>query len=675
MRTDGFDRGGLALGFALTPIIVLGAVLRLHDLAGPSLWLDEILHFQVVQSLQGPWYRYLLGIPEIAGGTENGPLYYGLQALGQWLAPGDPGVRLLPALIGTATLPLMAVAGRLIAGRLGALVATFLLAVAPLHVYFSREGRPYALLIGLALALLVLLLEAPSRPLRWATLVVCVAGAYIGVHALPILLSFAGLVGVKALWKAKRVAADAATRQGRWFQLAAAGLALVLAWGLYLSRSEINQPVRERDDDVARVQAEVESSSWFQAPVSRRSLEQLAASMTTAGHPSVPVSGRSWVLILLALVGASYLLRRFPRDALVNVGMLVLPIAGSIAALAMAGRWYGVRYTSTALPAFLLLATAGIVAIARGLPRLLPAKPSVGIQTVARWLGAGVLVALFVAPNLGAARRDPYRKADWRGVAETIDTLALPGEAVLAANAWPEVCLGHYLRQRGRDLEIVNLWERVDLAETAVAERASGWLLTAGFRRSDELRAWMHRYEKVLSRREEELDLFFFPDDETLLTTRLEAGRGGLFEERFAARGRRIEFEATDGWLLGEGWAASETMPDGTTFQWAEGDQAALILPVGEHDQWIRLRVLPFVYPEAPRQRVTLALGDEPIGVLDLPTRWSEHQVIVPADVWRRNGPRLTLRFAHSARPADVLEGSGDTRTLSVAFDFLEVDP
>jgi len=92
--------------------IVLGAYLRLADLGGPSLWLDEILHLQVTQSLSDqPWYRLLVGVREIAGKTENGALYYGLQILGQRLAPGETGVRLMPAIIGILTLPPMALPG------------------------------------------------------------------------------------------------------------------------------------------------------------------------------------------------------------------------------------------------------------------------------------------------------------------------------------------------------------------------------------------------------------------------------------------------------------------------------------------------------------------------------------------------------------------------------------
>ena len=114
----------------LALVVALGTYLRLADLGGPSLWLDEILHLQAAQSLADePWHRHLTGVREIKGGTENGALYYRLQIWGQRLAPGEAGVRLFPAVFGILTLPLMALAGGRLGGRRVALGATLLLAV------------------------------------------------------------------------------------------------------------------------------------------------------------------------------------------------------------------------------------------------------------------------------------------------------------------------------------------------------------------------------------------------------------------------------------------------------------------------------------------------------------------------------------------------------------------
>ena len=652
----------------LALIVALGAWLRLVDLAGPSLWLDEILHLRVTRSLADePWYRHLVGVREIKGGTENGALYYRLQILGQRLAPGEVGVRLFPAVVGILTLPLMALAGRLLGGRLVALAATFLLAVSPLHVYFSREGRPYYLLMALALLLLYALLQNGSRIGVWVAWVGCVLLAYAGIHSIPILLSFAALSGLALILGCWRGRGDALRRSPFLHYLAAAVLALALAYGLYMTRSEINAPVLEKPEK----QVVFQKSPVVQSPLSGRSLEQFLASMTTSGHPSVLTVERSWVLIALAAVGLIAAARRRPGDLLATVGMFLLPAMLSIAALLAVGRWYGIRYTSPALPAFLLLAALGIKALAELAARRVPQSG----RTWVRWVAAGVLLSAFGLPNVQAARADPQRKLDWRGVARFFDQLALEGEPVVVPNAWPEICLDHYLRQLGREVEFHSVWESAARGEAAVAERPMGWLLTAGFRRSNEVRAWMHGFDSVLKKSEEEMDLFFFPDFPTFLETRYAAGRGELFEARFAAMGQRFDFADGEALLQGQGWSFPEQGEAGISFQWALGKRAELGLPIGRpRDARLRLRALPFVYPEAPPQRLELWLGDARLANLELPARWSEHQVEVSAAAWSAGANILSLRFAHSAQPADVVPGSGDGRDLSVAFDYLELN-
>ena len=185
----------------LVLILLLGVNLRLDDLGGPSLWHDEIIHLEMAQKVAAePWYRSLTGIIEVEGYTENGPVYYWFQSLGQRIAPGGTGARLFPALFGIATLPLMALVGMILGGRLVSLLATFSLAVSPLHVFFSREGRPYSLIILLTLVLLYVLLAEKSRlttALTWAT---CLVAAYVGLHSLTILMAFLGLAATAFLW-------------------------------------------------------------------------------------------------------------------------------------------------------------------------------------------------------------------------------------------------------------------------------------------------------------------------------------------------------------------------------------------------------------------------------------------------------------------------------------------
>ncbi len=656
----------------LALILGFGAYLRLVDLAGPSLWLDEILHLQVTQSLADePWYQHLAGVREVKGGTENGALYYRLQIWGQKLAPGDAGVRLFPAIIGTLTLPLMALAGYRLGGYLLALVATFLLAVSPLHVYFSREGRPYYLLMALALVLLYALLLKGSRSGTGLAAVGCALTTYVGIVAIPILLSFLLLAGMALLWSLRQGAT--LRRSPYLFYVLAGVLALGLAYGLYMTQSKVNSPGLDK----APVQAEVQKSPQYQSPLSKRSLETFVASMTTSGHPTILTVNRSWILLALSLLGLVGAVFRRSGDGLLAAGMFLLPAVVSIAALVSVGRWYGVRYTSSALPAFLLLVALGIVVVAElvgeGLQRFWGQERQ-AMQTGVTWTVATVILLVCVAPNLDAARVDPYRKLDWRGVAQFFDAVALDDEPVVIPNGWPQICLSHYLQEFGREPEFVSAWETAAIAESIVAEHPRGWLLTAGFRRNNEVRAWMHNFLSVLKKPEEEMDLFFFPDFVTLLETRFAAGKGAVFEELFASMGQRFEFDGGGLTLQGRGWSYPEQNDQGASFRWVVGEQAELGLPIGEpRDARIRLRALPFLYPEAPPQRMALWLNETHLATLDLSAAWNEYEVEVPASSWSSGANVLTLRFANTVSPATVIEGAGDGRSLSVALDYLEV--
>jgi hypothetical protein len=588
----------------------------------------------------------------------------------------------MPALIGTLTVPLMAFAGHLLGGRLVALAASFLLAVSPLHVYFSREGRPYYLLMALALALLCALLQKGSRVGRTTAWVACLLGAYVGLHALPVLATFLALATFA--WLLSRQPSVPLSRSPYLHYLAAASIALALSYGLYMTRSKMNMPAIEQGES----QSALQESPVFESPLSERSRQRFLASMTTSGHPSVLMRPRSWLLIALAGVGllaiGSVKDGSVPtsRDRLLVAGMFFLPAVLSIVALVAVGRWYGIRYTSSAHPAFLLLVALGISSIASLVSRA-TARAAMRSKRLARplprWTTTAIVAALLlavVAPNIEAASNDPYRKLDWRGVAEFFDQIALPGEPIVIPNDWPKICLDYYLQQQGRQVEFISIWETAARGDAVVAERPMGWLLTAGYRKSNEARAWMHQFVPVMKRSEEEMALFFFPDLVTLLQTRYQAQKGSVFDRQFDEMGRRFEFGGGETTLQGLGWSYPENDGAGMDFQWAVGEQAELGVPVGTaEDALIRLRAQPFTYPEASPQEVDLYLNDTTIATFQLPEGWSEHEIEVPASTWSSGANILYLRFRRTTRVSEAIEGASDRRSLSAAFDYLEVVP
>lgn len=130
-----------AVALAVVAAVCLGAFLRLHGAGDRCLVDDEYATYMFAKE---PLAR--LWGPDAAVET-NPPLYYSLQHL--WLAFGDdPGtMRGLPALFGIASVPLAFLLGRRVLGPWAGVLAAFLLATMPIHLYHSTEIRCYSMLI------------------------------------------------------------------------------------------------------------------------------------------------------------------------------------------------------------------------------------------------------------------------------------------------------------------------------------------------------------------------------------------------------------------------------------------------------------------------------------------------------------------------------------------------
>ncbi len=163
-------RGGapeMAVSRALTLVFAVGVVLRLLLLGQQSFWYDEAA--SVALATHGA-VDLLLGRARDLGNPPLFPLFlHGwMLAVGQ---ASDAWLRVLPALFGIASLPLVFVVGRRLVGDTAARLATLLFAVAPFQVQLAQETRTYSLLVLLGLLSALGLLRALQEPRRvgaWA---------------------------------------------------------------------------------------------------------------------------------------------------------------------------------------------------------------------------------------------------------------------------------------------------------------------------------------------------------------------------------------------------------------------------------------------------------------------------------------------------------------------------
>ncbi|HIH44912.1 MAG TPA: hypothetical protein HA257_07535 [Candidatus Methanoperedenaceae archaeon] len=130
----------------LALIIILGTILRLYHLDFESVWLDEAYSISLSKAgtVGQVWDN---AIAEMFPPLHFFILYF-LHAIGD----SEFLMRLPSAVAGILTIPLLYFAGERFFGKNEGLVAAFLLAVSPMHLFYSQEARPYALVTLLALA-------------------------------------------------------------------------------------------------------------------------------------------------------------------------------------------------------------------------------------------------------------------------------------------------------------------------------------------------------------------------------------------------------------------------------------------------------------------------------------------------------------------------------------------
>jgi len=380
-------------GTALLAITLLASLLRVLRLGFQPLWWDEGYSL----------YFATNPLAEMLAQTARDihpPLYYAL--LHGWIdlfGPSPVAVRLLSVTVGVITVPLAYAAGRLLAGRRTGLLAAFLLAINPLHIFYSQEVRMYGLvaLLGLVSTASVAVLfstHAASRTTHHASRitssysmfrVVCLWCAYvIATTAALYAQYYAAFLPLAhtlfALWRWRR----APRRLARWLgaQLLI-GLAF-LPWLLYAAPKLLPYVAQKVVKDADR-------------PLSVLAYFARHLAAFGAGHFEGPLA-RWWWLGLLVLPPIAWALWR-------QISNLGSPTHQSTNLP---------TYQSTSLPTYqstILLLTTLLVPLALGFALNLryPFFPERGERLMLLALPAFVLLAALALERLWAQQR----RAGW----------------------------------------------------------------------------------------------------------------------------------------------------------------------------------------------------------------------------------------------------------------------
>jgi hypothetical protein len=621
------DRVGLNL--ALGAIIALAAALRLPDLQHPGLWLDEILSVMHVRSF---------AIWERTQGPDagDGPLYHLVLSLVLKATDQERWLRAPFAIAGLASVPMMFLVGRAAFGTAAGLMAALLLTTSPIHVYYSREARPYTLLLLWFLIGLLAVLprrETPvprRRPFYAAMLLLLLTGAHSIFYGCVLLAVFAiALIGA-------RVPVRAVVLELALAAVVVAG-GFLLMFASYLGADQVPGA----------------GAPPFDAPFVQRLLNALASGYIETQPPA----WRLWVVLAAAVIGGAVSWRRSLTASGVMASAAVLGFAMPLVSLYVVDHWVNVRYVLLALPGLLILAGCGLSAAAG-------AVTTRGPWRIAVATAAAAAVVAMQAPVVAEATRS---KADWRSAAQLVARRAHPGDLVVTSNDWSRLCLEFHLPRIGSRLEVTSANQDLATAQALVQGRPAAFLVSGGYHSSTEVREWMARHGELFRTAPEGLGIYFYPDRVTYLTTRLPGDELQGLVDRFwnDLNGRAVPDSA--GTVLLEGWGEQESSPEGA-FRWATAREASFYVPLGERSpSLLEVTLMPFD-PLADRQAMMVIVNGAVVDRRPLVRGWRTLAFDLTAAAWQPGVNIVALQFSEIAQPAATIAGSRDTRQLAAAF-------
>ena len=151
----------LHLRLATGAILAAAALLRAVGLGHDELWFDEAYAALLASGSVGSIFAELAR-------DSSPPLYFLLLWLWEKLFGLEPTtLRMFSVVFGVFTVYLVGQLGARLWGQRVGLVASALLAISPLHIYYSREVRPYSLLLVFVLASFIALDGLVKTP-RWS---------------------------------------------------------------------------------------------------------------------------------------------------------------------------------------------------------------------------------------------------------------------------------------------------------------------------------------------------------------------------------------------------------------------------------------------------------------------------------------------------------------------------
>jgi 4-amino-4-deoxy-L-arabinose transferase-like glycosyltransferase len=428
-------------------VTLIGGGLRVLLLDHKGMWLDETFSVWLAGHSVGDMLQW------IVRSDQHPPLYYLL--LRGWIAlRGDTpyAVRMLSALFGTGTIPIIYLTGKRISGAITGLVAAMLLAFSPFNIRFAQETRMYTLLTFNAAvaiyALTRLLTDARAvqpigsqfrdylRARQWSQIqtietdlawvaYIAFSAATMLTHNTAVLFPIATnifVLGLMLFQKSPRVAghtnasapAFQAPSFGNWVK---AQIGIFVLWSPWIVA-------------FIRQAGSVYREFWLPAPSWDTVIEALK-SFLNAPTPTPGQTGEMWIIWIPYALGLCLGVVHYRKSIsrfLFLATLFAIPLLGELIVSLRRPIFYDQTLIWTTIPLLLILA-AGIA------------------QLKFRFLILG-MVGVLATINLFSAS-DYFRfmqKEDWRTPAGYVANFAEKDDLVLFNAAWVQIPFDYYFK-------------------------------------------------------------------------------------------------------------------------------------------------------------------------------------------------------------------------------------
>lgn len=402
----------------VTALVIVGAALRVFRLGNQSLWVDEIMTLRAADAGQSLSLRQMfLNI--------QGPLHGTLINLVSGASMSEVALRTPSVIASVATIPIVYLLGKELAGHRAGITAAAFAAVSPFAIWYSQEVRNYSLLMFFAAVATLLIWRLIERSGRgWSAYALVVALALYSNLSAAFLAAAHGLFGLGRVLRDRRFL-------GRWvltyvcivllFMPMVAGLA---RWFELDDVSERVHPVHTaEEEDLLRGATTFTPLAIPYAVFNMVYGYSLGPSLREL-HVRPPLEAyldHLWTVVpagvaavLIALLGLRKLSER-PRVLFLVLSVILVPLASAGLLAFLNVKPFNVRYVAVMYPVLCVVLGAGVA--------------SSGKRTA---FVLGGVVGAFLLLSLGNYHFDPeYWREDVRAAAVQVAAREAPGDIVL----------------------------------------------------------------------------------------------------------------------------------------------------------------------------------------------------------------------------------------------------